>query len=124
MCTGGSKFTAGHRLFATNRSDQFKTGDNSIEEAQQPFAALRGFLDQPFRFEHQQRRQPSRLARSFFENVDPWTTAQTMELKTLSKTLLWVSAAPTGTRPRGPPKATQQLVSNEFDNGQPCAVAH
>jgi hypothetical protein len=57
---GGSKFNADHRPFATNRSDQFKTTDNSIEEAQQPFAALRGFLDQPFRFENLQRRQPSR----------------------------------------------------------------
>jgi hypothetical protein len=41
MCTGGSKFTAGHRPFATNQSDQFKTTDNCIEEAQQPFAPRR-----------------------------------------------------------------------------------
>ena len=42
---------------------------------------------------------PAAIARSFFAKVEPCTTARSMWLKILSKMLLRVSSAPTGTWP-------------------------
>ena len=54
------KFNANHQPFAANRSDEFVTAGRFLEKPQQPFAALRRFFDQPFRFDHLQRREPGR----------------------------------------------------------------
>ena len=42
---------------------------------------------------------PAAIARSFFEKVEPCTTARSMRLNTLSKIHLRISTAPTGTWP-------------------------
>jgi hypothetical protein len=40
---------------------------------------------------------PATMASWFFENVDEWTTARSIELYTALNTLFVVSTAPTGT---------------------------
>ena len=62
---------------------------------------------------------PAAIARSFLENVEPWTTARSMRLNTLSKIHLRISTAPTGT---WPPESA--LASSTMSGSMPqCSTA-
>ena len=62
---------------------------------------------------------PAAIARSFFAKVEPCTTARSIWLKILSKMLLRVSSAPTGTWPPDSAFASSTMSGSTFQ----CSTA-